>query len=91
MPGILLLVLPSRRRTTSSRHQRFFLSVVGELGFNYIAVERALLIERRRAVEWKPCAQWSPPGQYRSPCPQRRVRCVVGHWHAIVIGRPADR
>ncbi len=43
------------------------------------------------AVEWKPCAQWSPPGQYRSPCPQRRVRCVVGHWHAIVIGRPADR
>ncbi|MET4175335.1 hypothetical protein ABIA95_008769 [Bradyrhizobium sp. LA8.1] len=43
------------------------------------------------AVEWKPCAQWSPPGQYRSPCPQSRVRCVVGHWHAIVIGRPADR
>lgn len=39
---------PSRRRTTSSRHQRFFLSVVGELGFHYNAVERALLVERGR-------------------------------------------
>ncbi len=40
--------LPSRRRTTSSRHQRFFLSVVGELGFHDNAVERALLVERGR-------------------------------------------
>jgi hypothetical protein len=40
--------LPSRRRTTSSRHQRFFLSVVGELDFHYNAVERALLVERGR-------------------------------------------
>jgi hypothetical protein len=77
---------PSRRRTTSSRRQRFFLSVVGELGFHYNAVERALLVERGRRGRVEPCAQWSPPGQYRSPCPQRRVRCVVGklarhrHW-----------
>ena len=48
-------------------------------------------LSRVDAVERKPCAQWSPPGQYRSLCPRRRVRCVVGHWHAIVIGRPADR
>jgi hypothetical protein len=40
--------LPSWRRTTSSRHRRFFLSVVGELGFHYIAVERALLVEQGR-------------------------------------------
>ena len=23
--------------------------------------------------------------------PQRLVQCIVGHWHGIVIGRPADR
>lgn len=44
-----------------------FLRVVGDLGFHYIAVERALLVEQVDAVERKPCAQWSPPGQYRSP------------------------
>src|SRR6266567_9537527 len=48
MPRILFRPLPSRRRTTWSRHQRFFLSVVGELGFHYNAVERALLVERGR-------------------------------------------
>ena len=87
MPRILFLSpQSSRRRTTSSRHQRFFLSVVGELGFHYNAVERASSLSGVDAVEWKPCAQWSPPGQYRSPCPQCRVRCVVGklarhrHW-----------
>jgi len=40
-----------------------FLSVVGELGFHYIALERALLVERLDAVERKPRAQWSPPAQ----------------------------
>jgi hypothetical protein len=67
--------LPSRRRTTSSRHQRFFLSVVGELDFHYNAVERALLVERGRRGRVEAVRAVSPPGQYRSPCPQRRVRC----------------
>jgi hypothetical protein len=40
--------LPTPRRTTSSRHQRFFLSVVCELDFHNNAVERALLVERGR-------------------------------------------
>ena len=35
---LVLVALPSWRRTTSSRRQRFFLRVVGELGFRYIAV-----------------------------------------------------
>jgi hypothetical protein len=49
MPRILFLSpLPSWRRTTSSRRRRFFLRVVGELGFHYIAVERALLVEQGR-------------------------------------------
>jgi hypothetical protein len=49
MPRILFLSpLPSWRRTTLSRRRRFFLSVVGELGFHYIAVERALLVEQGR-------------------------------------------
>ena len=49
MPRILFLSpLPSWRRTTSSRRRRFFLRVVGELDFHYIAVERALLVEQGR-------------------------------------------
>ena len=68
MPRILFLSpLPSWRRTNSSRRRRFFLRVVGELGFYYIAVERALLVEQVDAVERKPCAQWSPPGPVSQP------------------------
>ena len=49
MPWILFLSpLPSWRRTTSSRRQRFFLRVVHELDFHYVAVERALLVEQGR-------------------------------------------
>jgi hypothetical protein len=35
---LVLVPLPSWRRTTSSRRQRFFLRVVGELSFRFIAV-----------------------------------------------------
>jgi hypothetical protein len=92
MPRILFLSpLPSWRRTTSSRRRRFFLRVLGELGFHYIAVERALLVDRVDAVERNPCAQWSQPGPVSQPMIRSAFQCVVGHWHAVVIKRPADR
>ena len=46
---MFLSPLPSwRGSTTSSRRRRFFLRVVGELGFHYIAIERAFLVEQGR-------------------------------------------
>jgi hypothetical protein len=71
--------------------RRFFLRFVGELGFHYIVVERAYSLSKVDAVERKPCAQSSPPGAIAAHDPQRLVQRVVGHWHAIFIGRPADR
>ena len=93
MPRILFLSpLPSWRRTTSSRRRRFFLRVVGELGFHYIAVERALLVEQgRRGRAEAVRAVVAAGASIAAHDPQRLVQCVVGHWHAIVIGRPADR
>jgi hypothetical protein len=49
MPRILFLSAPAK----PAPHYlvappAFFLSVVGELGFHYIAVERVLLVERGR-------------------------------------------
>jgi hypothetical protein len=65
MPRILFLSpLPSWRRTTSPRRQRFFLRVVGELGFHYIGVERALLIEQGRRSRARSGRR---RGQYRTP------------------------
>lgn len=43
------------------------------------------------AVERKPCAQWSQPGPLSQPMIRSAFQCVVGHWHAVVIKRPADR
>jgi hypothetical protein len=83
--------LLSRRRTTSSRHQRSFSVSWASWASTTSPSNASSSLSGVGAVEWKPCAQWSPPGQYSSACPQCRVRCVVGHWHAIVIGRPADR
>jgi hypothetical protein len=66
--GILFLSpLPSWRRTTSSRRRRFFLSVVGELGFHYVAVNAPSSLSRVDVVERRPCAQWSPPGLVSQP------------------------
>ena len=48
-------------------------------------------LSRVDAVERKPCAQSSPPGAIAAHVPQRLVQRVVGHWHAIFVGRPADR
>ena len=73
------------------RAAAFFLRFVGELGFHYIVVERAYSLSKVDAVERKPCAQSSPPGAIAAHDPQRLVQRVVGHWHAIFIGRPADR
>jgi hypothetical protein len=42
---LFLSLLPSWRRPFA---EAFFLRVVGELGFQYIAVERALLVEQGR-------------------------------------------
>src|SRR5437773_9702079 len=92
MPRILfLLPLPSWRRTTSSRRWRFFLRVVGELGFHYIAVERALLVEQgRRGRAEAADAVVAAGASIVAHDPQRLVQCVFGHWHAIVIG-PSSR
>ena len=44
MPGMFLLShLPRWCRTTTLRYGAFLLRVVGELGFHYIVVERALI------------------------------------------------
>lgn len=77
--------LPRRRRTTSSRHQRYFLSVVGELGFHYIAVERALLVE-----QWATRSSGSraPNGRRRGSIAVRArspAFCVL-----LDIGRPSS-
>jgi hypothetical protein len=83
--------MPSRRRTTSSRHQRFFLSVVGELGFNYIAVERALLVERDRRGRVEAVRAMVAAGAVSQPmsAAPRSVCCRTLARHRI--GRPADR
>ena len=79
MPRILFLSpLPSRHRTTSSRRRRFFLRVVGELGFHYMVVKRAFLVEqgrrgRAKAVRAVVAAGASNAAQN----PQRHVQCIL--------------
>ncbi len=48
-------------------------------------------LSRVDAVERRPGAQWSPPEPISQPMIHSAFRYVVGHWHAIIIGRPADR
>ena len=50
----------ARRRAAGA----FFLRVVGELGFHYIAVERALLVGQSRRSRAR---SGRPPGLYRTP------------------------
>jgi len=70
----------------------FFLRVVGELGFHYIAVERASSLSKVDTVDRKPCTTVvAAGGSIAAHDPQRLVQRVVGHWHAIFIGRPEDR
>lgn len=58
----------ARRRQRSKNiprgiERRFFLRVMGELGFHYTVVERALPVEQGRRGRPKPRAQWPPPGR----------------------------
>jgi hypothetical protein len=69
-----------------------FFRVVDELGFHHIAIERAFLVERgRRGQAEGVRAVVAVLASIAARDPQRLAQCVVGHWHAIVIGRPVDR
>src|SRR6266699_2961617 len=88
---VFLSPLPSRRRTISSRRRRFLLRAVGGLGFNYIAVERALLVEQNRRGRAETVRAVVAAGAVADHDQQRLVRRVVRHWRANVIGSPVDR
>jgi hypothetical protein len=64
---------------------------VGELGFHYIAVERALLVGSKRSSGSRARTVVAAGASIAAHVRSGLVQFVVGHWHAIVIGRPADR
>ena len=67
MPGMFLLShLPRWCRTTTLRYGAFLLRVVGELGFHYIVVERALIAGSTRS-NWSRARSDRRRGQYCSP------------------------
>jgi hypothetical protein len=60
---------------------------MSELGFHYIAVERALLVEQgRRGRAEAVSAVVGVGASIVAHDPQRLVQRVVGHRHIIVIG-----
>jgi hypothetical protein len=76
---------------TSSRRRCFRLRVAGELRFHYIAVELALLVKQGRRSQADAVRAVIAARAIAAHDTQRHVQRVVGHWHAIFIGRPADR
>src|ERR1700681_1864643 len=67
MPDLFLVALAKLAPHPLVAPRRFFLRVVGELGFHYIVVGRAYSLRKLDAVERKPCAQSPPPGAVSQP------------------------
>ncbi len=89
---LVLVASPSWHRTTSSRRRRLFSPRRGRVGLPLHRRRSALFVEKgRRGRAEAVRAVVAAGASIAAHDPQRLVQCVDGHWHAIVIGRPADR